>query len=243
MSHYIRSLSINFPNGLISWQLSENIIAVITSPKLITIHVSGNNVDIIFESPLPDTSILDTIITNYQPISLTVLGPTGPTGPIATGPTGPIGPTGIVGSYLVELSSTGTYSWSLNQNIVYVIGVTTPSSNLISLLTPSTNSYWQINNNGLKYIGLTPIYINYMISMNFNSGSNNKAYLFNLLLNGSTIPNTLITYNSTATNPYIITYTKVVQVSTNDILRVNVTCTSSGGDVITMRYYTLSVFT
>lgn len=61
---YTKSLSIDFPNGLIADQLMTTINATIATP-LLSISVIDDIVSIIFESMLPDETPLNTIISNY----------------------------------------------------------------------------------------------------------------------------------------------------------------------------------
>jgi len=143
-------------------------------------------------------------------------------------------------SYLGESSATGTYSWGLTQNTVYNIGLTAPTNSLTTILSPSPNSFWQLSSGALQYIGISTISVSFTVSLNFTPGVDNRNYTFNMLLNGTIILNTAIN-TITTTTPVSITFKKVVQVSTNNILSTQVVCSSAGGDTMTLTYYNLSV--
>lgn len=181
----------------------------------------------------------DNTPTNATWITLSTTGPTGIQGP--TGPTGIQGPTGTI-TTLSQLGSTGTYSWVLSRNVTYVIGTTLPTTNLVCTLSPVVNDNWVIANDALKYIGIPTININYMVCLNYKCAASTKVYQFVLTLNGNPIANTTITNTNINTNNVPISYTKMLTVSTNDILSVSVLCSSSGGDTMTLNYYTLTVW-
>ncbi len=164
-------------------------------------------------------------------------GPTGQSGSASN--TGATGPTGIYISYLGESSATGTYSWALTASVNYELGVTSPTNNLVTILSPSPNSHWQLNSDRLQYIGTTNINVNFIVSINYSAGANNRTYNFTMLKNAAVIPNTFVRSITSNTNPNMITYTKVVSVSTNDILSLRVSPTAS--DTMTLNYLTLSV--
>ena len=185
-----------------------------------------------------NSTVVSTDLIPQGPTDLQALSATGPTG--QTGPTGSVGLTGPTGeyiSYLGESSATGTYSWSLTANVNYELGVTSPTNNLITILSP--NSYWQLNSDRLQYIGTSTISVNFMVSINYNASTTSRTYNFDMLKNSVVIPNTRIR-SITSTSPIMITYTKVVDVSTNDILSLRVSSTS--GNTMTLNYLTLSVF-
>lgn len=182
-----------------------------------------------------------------------ITGRTGPTGLQGiqgnTGPTGLQGPTGVQGiqgtagvSYLAEVAATGSYTWNLAQNVTYTIGTTAPTNTLVTVLSPSPNNNWILNADSLQYTGTLTVSIMFMCIMNFNSGSNNKSYTFTMLQNGVTVPNTTVNYISSNTNPNLISFSKVIQVATNDVIRVTLFTNSTGGDTITLRYYTLTAW-
>lgn len=62
---YYKSLAVDFPNGLIPDQLMTTIAATITTPALQCVSILDDVVSIIFDTILPDDTILNTIITNY----------------------------------------------------------------------------------------------------------------------------------------------------------------------------------
>lgn len=64
---YIKSLSIDFPNGLINSQLMYQITISIPTP-LQSVTVMNDVVSIIFDSIIPDESVLNNIIANFIPI-------------------------------------------------------------------------------------------------------------------------------------------------------------------------------
>ncbi len=64
---YVKSLAIDFPNGLINSQLMYQITLSISTP-LQSVSVMDDVVSIIFDNILPDESILNNIITNYTSI-------------------------------------------------------------------------------------------------------------------------------------------------------------------------------
>ena len=187
-----------------------------------------------YNSTVVSTDLIPQGPTNLQALSTT--GPTGLTGP--TGSDGLTGPTGVFVSYLGESSATGTYSWSLTANVNYELGVTSPTSNLITILSPSPNSYWQLNSDRLQYIGTPTISVNFMVSINYNAAGSNRTYNFDMLKNSVVIPNTRIR-SITSTSPITITYKKVVNVNTNDILSLRAVCTIA--DTMTLNYLTLTV--
>lgn len=64
---YTKSLSTDFPNGLIEAQLMQKIITTITTP-LQTIRIIDDTVSIIFDAELTDVTQLNSIISTYSPI-------------------------------------------------------------------------------------------------------------------------------------------------------------------------------
>lgn len=66
---YTKSLLTDFPSGLIADQLMTTISSDILTPTLQTISVIDDVVSIIFDTILPDESVLTNIITNYIPIN------------------------------------------------------------------------------------------------------------------------------------------------------------------------------
>ena len=207
----------------------------LTTGEIITLN------NICTSTSIPYT--VDFYTTYNSSVVSTDLIPQGPTDLqdlSATGPTGPTGNPGLKVSYLAELSSDGTYSWQLSRNVTYNIGTTSPTK-FTSVLTPSPNDYWILELGGLKYIGIDSIYVNFTVSINYNTGGNSREYIFTLMLNGNTIPDSTTIYTAPNTRPNVISFSKVVQVSTDDILSLSVS--SSTNDTMTLRNLKLTVTT
>lgn len=169
-------------------------------------------------------------------------GPTGSTGPIGIqGPTGPHGLTGPLSSVLGELSATGSYTWTLTKNVTYILGTTSPTTNLVTVFSPSPNSYWQPTaSDRLQYIGTNPISVNVFVSINFSTSVTSKSFIFNIVLNNNPVSNTTILFTTPNTNSYVISYNKVIPIVQNDTLAFSLLCNSSGGAITTMRYFNIS---
>lgn len=72
---YYKSLAVDFPNGLIPDQLMTTISTVIITPVLQSISIIDDVVSIIFDTILPDESVLNTIISNYVSVNYEYITP------------------------------------------------------------------------------------------------------------------------------------------------------------------------
>jgi hypothetical protein len=77
MARYIYSISVDFPHGVLTGQLSQEVVETIPVPALYDISANDGVVTISFASSISDVSILDNIVSNHFPVYYqTVIGDT-----------------------------------------------------------------------------------------------------------------------------------------------------------------------
>lgn len=75
MAQYIYSVSLNFPNGILISQLTQEVVAAIPTPELYDISVNGDVVTISFSASIPDVTILNTVVADHVPVYYDYVSP------------------------------------------------------------------------------------------------------------------------------------------------------------------------